>query len=317
LGTSALRSNTGTGNIGIGPQTLRDNTANNNIAMGSSALFANTTGRHNIAIGLQGLFTNANASFNIAIGDSALRLYEGAEPGNIAIGSAAGKKLDVGKENTIIGHQALSEGQFTNSNVVIGFQAMSSLQGGGNNVAIGYKATSKNSIGVGSTAIGSEASAGANNSTAIGYQASVTGPNRMGFGNENVNSWLFGRTTATAGRALEVGTNNTNGNGAYLTTGGTWTNNSDLNLKEDISEIDPLDILKKVAGMPITRWKYKGTNEYHIGPMAQDFHAAFATGNDNRSISSIDPAGVSLAAIQALLEKIEMLEKEIATLKNR
>ncbi|HMP94507.1 MAG TPA: hypothetical protein PKD90_16625 [Phnomibacter sp.] len=49
--------------------------------------------------------------------------------------------------------------------------------------------------------------------------------------------------------------------------------------------------------------------------MAQDFYAAFATGTDDKSISSIDPAGVALAAIQALMEKNKMLESEINQLK--
>jgi hypothetical protein len=39
--------------------------------------------------------------------------------------------------------------------------------------------------------------------------------------------------------------------------------------------------------------------------MAQDFHAAFNVGNDDKRISSIDPSGVALIAIQALNDKIE------------
>jgi hypothetical protein len=76
-------------------------------------------------------------------------------------------------------------------------------------------------------------------------------------------------------------------------------------------------VRRKIAGLPITRWKYIGTNEYHIGPMAQDFYAAFSTGNDNTSISSIDPAGVALAAIQALIEKNDQLAQEIRALKKQ
>ena len=37
--------------------------------------------------------------------------------------------------------------------------------------------------------------------------------------------------------------------------------------------------------------------DHHIGPMAQDFHAAFNVGDNDVTISAVDPAGVALAAI--------------------
>ncbi len=316
IGSNVMFSaNGGNFNIAMNNLSLRNNTGDYNIALGAASLWNNTTGNRNIAFGHQALAASTTSNQQIAIGDSALYAYNGSIGGNTAVGSKAGYNLTSGSENTALGYEALPSGIFTTKNVGIGYQALNGLQGGGSNVAVGHSAGLKNNTGAGSTALGAEASAGSINSTAIGYQASVTGNNKMGFGNENVTSWVFGRTTNTAGRAFEIGTNNTNGNGAYLTTGGTWTNNSDINLKEDISNLSAQDILQKIAGMPITRWKYKGTNEYHIGPMAQDFYAAFQTGTDNKSISSIDPAGVSLLAIQALIEKINTLEKEIAELK--
>jgi hypothetical protein len=318
LGTNAMfAANGGSFNIAMNNFSLRYNTGDYNIALGASSLWENTSGNRNIAIGFSTLQASKSSSQQVALGDSALYSYNGSIDGNLAIGAKAGWQLTSGSQNTVVGRSALSDGSFTINNVAIGFEAGKGLQGGGGNVFIGHSANAKNNIAGGSTAIGAEASAGHLNSTAVGYQANVTGSNRMAFGNESVLSWVFGRNTVTAGRALEVGTNNTNGNGAYLTTGGTWTNNSDINLKEDISKLSAQEVLQKIAGMQITRWKYKGTNEYHIGPMAQDFYAAFQTGTDNKSISSIDPAGVSLLAIQALMEKIDALEKEINALKNK
>jgi len=43
----------------------------------------------------------------------------------------------------------------------------------------------------------------------------------------------------------------------------------------------------------------------HLGPMAQDFRAAFGLGEDDRHISSSDADGVALAAIQGLNQKLE------------
>ena len=54
--------------------------------------------------------------------------------------------------------------------------------------------------------------------------------------------------------------------------------------------------------MPITTWNYRTQDPHirHIGPMAQDFMAAFQVGEDDRHITTIDPDGVALAGIQAL-----------------
>ncbi len=63
--------------------------------------------------------------------------------------------------------------------------------------------------------------------------------------------------------------------------------------------------------MDISRWKYIGTNEYHIGPIAEDFYSAFEVGVNNKSISTIDPAGVALLGVQALKEKNDGLKNEV------
>jgi hypothetical protein len=55
-----------------------------------------------------------------------------------------------------------------------------------------------------------------------------------------------------------------------------------------------------VDKLPISTWRYKGDAPQHLGPMAQDFAAAFGLGEDDRHIATIDMAGVSLASIQAL-----------------
>jgi hypothetical protein len=43
----------------------------------------------------------------------------------------------------------------------------------------------------------------------------------------------------------------------------------------------------------------------HLGPVAQDFHADFGVGLDDRSICTLDADGVALAAIQGLNQKHE------------
>lgn len=55
-----------------------------------------------------------------------------------------------------------------------------------------------------------------------------------------------------------------------------------------------------MARLPIETWSYKGETVRHLGPMAQDFAAAFGLGADDRHIHTLDAAGVALAAVQGL-----------------
>ena len=90
--------------------------------------------------------------------------------------------------------------------------------------------------------------------------------------------------------------------GATLAPGsGTWASTSDRNLKTDVARIDDAAVLDKVAALPIERWSYKSERGVrHLGPMAQDFYAAFGVGEDDKHITSIDEDGVALSAIKAL-----------------
>ena len=53
----------------------------------------------------------------------------------------------------------------------------------------------------------------------------------------------------------------------------------------------------------------------HIGPMAQDFYRLFEVGYDDKTISTIDPAGIALAAIQELYKRNQELESELAEMR--
>jgi hypothetical protein len=97
---------------------------------------------------------------------------------------------------------------------------------------------------------------------------------------------------------------------------------SDRDLKENVEPVSPEEVLEKVAALPIARWNFKGENgTSHMGPMAQDFHAAFGLGSSDKHIATVDADGVALAAIQGLNQKLEQKleqkEAEIAELKAR
>ena len=89
---------------------------------------------------------------------------------------------------------------------------------------------------------------------------------------------------------------------------------SDRNAKENFKLLDGQSVLAKVAALPITKWNYRTDSKdvQHVGPMAQDFHAAFqVNGGDDTHISVVDEGGVALAAIQGLNQKVEAKEARI------
>jgi len=95
-------------------------------------------------------------------------------------------------------------------------------------------------------------------------------------------------------------------NNAGLTVNGAFVNSSDRNLKENFAAVSPREVLDKVTALPISRWNFKGDAATpHVGPMAQDFRAAFALGADDKHIATVDADGVALAAIQGLNQKLE------------
>ena len=95
-----------------------------------------------------------------------------------------------------------------------------------------------------------------------------------------------------------------------ITTRGVLNPPSDRNVKTKFTTINPRDVLDKVSALPITTWEYKDSQgTRHLGPVAQDFHAAFGLGTDDKHIATVDADGVALAAIQGLNEKLDLQVK--------
>jgi hypothetical protein len=115
-----------------------------------------------------------------------------------------------------------------------------------------------------------------------------------------------------------AGANPDGTNGAYLSTGGVWTDVSDESAKEGFHATKPTAVLGKVADLPITTWSYKSEpGVRHLGPVAQDFHRAFGLGADDRHIASLDTSGVALAAIKGLNITVQKQRRQIARLEAR
>lgn len=120
--------------------------------------------------------------------------------------------------------------------------------------------------------------------------------------------------------------------GNLRTVSGVIASLSDRNVKTNFSPVDGREILARLARLPIQEWNFKHQDaaQRHIGPMAQDFYAAFAVGLDDKSICTVDADGVALAAIQGLNQvlrdqearlkvrdaEIQDLKKDIGELKS-
>lgn len=88
---------------------------------------------------------------------------------------------------------------------------------------------------------------------------------------------------------------------------------SDRDVKEAFEATDPMLILQRLSELPIQTWNYKWNDAAvrHIGPMAQDFAAAFAVGEDDKHICTVDAQGVALAAIQGLYRILQEKDAQL------
>lgn len=318
LGDNAGAETTGNFNIYIGEETGLYHTGDKNIFMGANAAYGTMTGSDNISIGAaSGMFSG---DANVIVGNNAVGGSPGIGSGNVAVGFAAASNSDSSDFNVSVGDSAgfkfYPASGFTLKN---SYNTLLGAKAGIYTTSIGtaYQVTGVTLVG-GNSFLNLSSPTSISNATAIGYNSVVSTSNTMVFGDVAVNSWLFGsNAVAASGKALVVGNNSTNGNGAYLTTGGVWTNASDRFKKENFETLDNADILEKIGQLPITRWNYKGLSEQHIGPVAQDFYQIFHVGTDDKTISTIDPSGIALVGIQGLCNKLHSQDTEIQDLREQ
>ncbi|HPY29195.1 MAG TPA: tail fiber domain-containing protein [Verrucomicrobiota bacterium] len=228
--------------------------------------------------------------------------------GNIA--SGASSTVGGGNNNTASYFHSTVGGGYGN----IASGETSTVGGGVENLAGGIRATvgggSYNTAsGYGSTvAGGSGNTASADYSFAIGNIAKAQ--HRRSFvwsdGSDSTTSTKANQFVARAsgGYMLFSSSGNT---GVSLASGsGSWASMSDRNAKDGFEAVDTQEVLAQVAALPLTSWSYKTeAGVRHMGPMAQDFYAAFGLGADDKHIATVDADGVALAAIQGLNQKLE------------
>jgi hypothetical protein len=230
-----------------------------------------------------------------------------------------------------IGDQALASGWWS-----LALGGRYNRATGESSVAIGHQA---DAVGVGAMAMGSDASASGEAAIAIGWNVRASGTRSMALGHYVGTGHRVGALTiGDAGGSLQnmmyadadnqfsarfaggyrLFSNSGLTSGVSLAAGGgSWQSVSDVRKKTAFRDVEGEAVLAKLAAMPVRTWRYRAQDAAirHMGPTAQDFHAAFGLGESDTTITTVDADGVALAAAKALEQRTRALQRELAMLR--
>lgn len=273
--------------------------------------------------------TIAGGQANVATGN---RAFVGSGKGNLATGNES--VIGGGWYNYTQNSQSVVGGGYQNratgSNAVVaGGQAdsaggdFSAVGGGAGNSAGGQNSTVAGGSGNRASATYATVPGGVNNQ-ATGFCAFAAGRNATAsHGGSFVwadsgsafSSSATNQFNIRASGGVRIYTNSGSTAGVTMAAGASaWSSVSDSTKKRNIRLVNKQAILDRLMTLPVKQWNYKAQDESieHIGPMAQDFYRIFKLGDDDKTISTIDPAGIALAAIQALNDKTDQLAAKTA-----
>lgn len=239
----------------------------------------------------------------------------------------------LGAETKALGNTALALGNYTtagNLALALGHFATAS---GSASIAIGHMcfARSDNAAAIGvhatadgsqSVALGFDVTTSAGYSTALGNAVRTMHPGACMIGDASV----FGTpSTSSASNELTMRfaggyrlySNSTLSSGVSLAPGGgAWLAVSDRNKKENFKAEDGEWVLQQIRSLAIPSWNYKSQDPLirHVGPVAQDFYAAFRIGESDTTITTSDIDGINMLAIQALEKRTAELKEKTSEL---
>ncbi len=85
---------------------------------------------------------------------------------------------------------------------------------------------------------------------------------------------------------------------------------SSKKFKDRNESLEGDDVLGKIRGLKVDRWGYKGDQQLHVGPYAEELHQKFGVGNGTE-IGPTDVGGVALAGVKQLDAKLDMIAKRM------
>ncbi len=279
----------------------------------------------NVGYGSVGMGENVRASGNNSFAANLATTASGDE--SVALGNngtASGDRaFTFNGTASAVGAVAIGSGaQATNDDALA--LGPSSIAGGLASITIGPSIANGN-FGV---AIGLQNSASGQFSVAIGKNARTA--NRQGavvigdacasFSSDSVYATANNQVVVRGCGGVKVFTNQGLTAGVELASGGSgWSAVSDRNRKENFLFVDGEDVLARLRNVPVSNWNYRTQESTvrHMGPMAQDFHAAFGLGENPLMINSVDIDGVNMAAVQALTARTDALRTENEALRQQ
>jgi hypothetical protein len=275
--------------------------------------------------------TGTVGSGTIPISGAGTRLMWYPGKGAFRAGSALVAEWDdaaIGNNSTAMGLATTASGD---ASTAMGFNTTA---GGVTSTALGEETIASGAV---STAMGFGTAANGLASTAMGFNTTASGDYSTAMGsfastNNQVGAFVSGDNSTTsvllapapnsftvrAAGGYSLYSNDLLTSGVTLAPGGgSWASVSDRNLKENFQDVDGEQVLTAIASMPLQSWSYKSQDPSirHIGPMAQDFYAAFGLGLDDRRISTIDADGINLLAVQALEARTSELKRDLEALR--
>lgn len=277
-------------------------------------------GQANIASGsvsfVGGGVTNLASGFEATVGGGELNGAAGAVSfvggGYFNAASAYGATVAGGYANGAVGTNSIVAGGESN----LASNSVSTVSGGYFNGATGQGATvpggwANLAAGSNSFAAGFVASAANNGAFVWSDSSSTTTFSSTAANQFNVRAAGGTRIFSNSGATL----------GAQLLANATsWSALSDRNAKKDFAPVDGREVLRKLDEVPVQSWRYKwdeAGSTPHLGPIAQEFKAAFYPGRDDKSISTLEFDGVELAAIQGLHSLVKEKDAKITALERR
>ncbi len=311
---------TGAYNTFVGEGTGYSNTASNNTFIGRQTGYANTTGTNNQFFGYQaGRSTNTGSD-------------------NTFVGHQAGYSNTTGETNTYIGHRAGYTNSTGTGNVFLGHMAGEDFTGN-NNLYIDNTNTTTPLIWgnfgsdivalMGTVGIGTKIPAFPMEMKKTGTNASIVVDRTDGatnYINATDTSGNFGTVTNHVLRLvvgsqwkMRLHTDNslTMRNGASCSAGGTWTNASSRELKENIRDLDTDEAFAALANLNPVQYNYKvDKEEDYIGFIAEDVPDLVAT-KDKKGMATMDVVAVLTKVVQEQQKLSEKQQKTIEDLQKK
>ncbi|HEX9108671.1 MAG TPA: tail fiber domain-containing protein, partial [Longimicrobiales bacterium] len=249
--------------------------------------------------------TSARGDFSTALGSGSIAIGKGAVAAGISANTGGDRAVAIGYNSTAMSTGAVAIGS-------------GNLATGINSLALG---TNNQASGTASTVMGSAASTNGHDGAFV-YGDVSTGIVIGAIANNEFAVRASGGFRFRTASDLSTGCDLPAGSGVFSCT-------SSRDLKTDFIPVDDDALLRGIAAVPVTTWHYRTEAQpvRHLGPMAQDFRAAFGLGTNETSIGLLDISGVTFAGVQALekrtaelrsaIDELQELRTEVATLRGR